>query len=92
MDSSTSHYPVAEFNTDLQIWELFPQKKEENMSKNFKVGYQDFDTQAQAEQAAKRQTAKSFDTVDIWQRIATTVVPDIDVQINSTAVTVEAVS
>lgn len=72
--------------------ELFLNKEEENMSKNFRVGYQDFDTRDQAEQAAKRSTAKSFDTVDIWQKVATTVVPEIDVQINSTSVTVEAVS
>lgn len=72
-------------------WAKEPQKKEETMSKNYKVSYQEFDTREQAEQFAKRNTAKSFEPTDIFQKIATTVVPAIDVQINSIDVTVEDV-
>lgn len=59
--------------------------------KNYRAGYSEYATLEEARQFAKRDTAKSFSSTSIWQRIEETVVPAIDVQINTVDVTTQAV-
>lgn len=81
------------------LWGLIPDtqeskkmsKKDED-KKNFRFGWQDYETLDEARLFAKRSTARSMETQDIWQRIEETVVPAIDIVINPVDVTLEAVA
>lgn len=63
-----------------------------DVKKNFRHSYSDYATLAEAEQFAKRATAKSFSVESVWQRISETVVPAIDVTINAVDVSVAPVA
>jgi hypothetical protein len=65
-------------------------KKEDQ--KNFRHSYSEYETQAEAEMFAKRETARNMQPSSVWQRISETVVPEIDIVINPVSVTVTPVA
>lgn len=67
-------------------------RKMTDKKENYRTGYSDYETLDEARQQAKRETARGFKAVSIWQRIEETVVPTIDVQINTVDVTTTPVA
>jgi hypothetical protein len=65
-------------------------KKEDK--KNFRHEWTEYETLDEARVFAKRSTARNMTSQDIWQRIEETVVPEIDIQIKPTDVTVTPVA
>lgn len=89
---------LADLDFDIFSQYYFPATTQErntmsknDVEKNFKFDWSDYETLDEARLFAKRSTARNMTEQSIWQRIEKTVVPQIDIVINPVDVTTEPV-